>query len=88
MTRTLVEVMLETHHGLCTWHLMQNGIKHLGKLMKKGNHFLTDFKKCMYDYDKEADFELDWSKLIIDYGVHENNWIKSVYEKKKGLHVI
>ena len=39
MAKALVEVMPETHHGLCTWQLMQNGIKHLSNLMKEGSHF-------------------------------------------------
>ncbi|CAK8541015.1 unnamed protein product [Lathyrus sativus] len=83
MARGLVEVMLETHHSLCTWHLLQNVIKHLGNLMKGGSYFLRDFKKCMYDIDIEADFETTWINLINDYNVHENSWIKSVYAIKK-----
>ena len=43
MAKALHEVMPDTFHGLCTWHLMQNGIKHLGNLMKEGSCFLTDF---------------------------------------------
>lgn len=83
MARGLAEVMSETHHGLCTWHLLQNGIKHLGNLMKGGSYFLRDFKKCMYDIDIEADFETTWINLINDYNVHENNWIKPVYAIRK-----
>ncbi|XP_073224905.1 protein FAR1-RELATED SEQUENCE 5-like [Cicer arietinum] len=83
MARALAEVMPETHHGLCTWHLLQNGIKHLGNLMKGGSYLLRDFKKCMYDIDVEADFETAWTNLINQYDVHENNWIKSVYAIKK-----
>ncbi|XP_073219773.1 protein FAR1-RELATED SEQUENCE 5-like [Cicer arietinum] len=83
MARALAEVMPKTHHGLCTWHLLQNGIKHLGNLMKGGNYLLRDFKKCMYDIDVEADFETAWTNLINQYDVHENNWIKSVYAIKK-----
>ena len=82
MAKALAEVMPETHHGLCTWHLMQNGIKHLGNLMKGGSHFLRDFKKCMYEFDTEAAFQEAWTKLIIDFNVQENNWIKSIYAVK------
>lgn len=85
MARALAEVMPETHHGLCTWHLLQNGIKHLGNLMKGGSYLLRDFKKCMYDIDVEADFETAWTNLINQYDVHENNWIKSVYAIKKKM---
>ena len=52
MAKALVEAMPETRRGLCTWHLMQNGIKHLGSLMKGESHFLTNFKKCMYECDQ------------------------------------
>ncbi|XP_043699982.1 protein FAR1-RELATED SEQUENCE 5-like [Telopea speciosissima] len=37
MENAISKVFLETCHGLCTWHLMQNGIKHLGNLMKVEN---------------------------------------------------
>jgi zinc finger SWIM domain-containing protein 3 len=83
MARALAEVMPETHHGLCTWHLMQNGIKHLGNLMKGGSYFLRDFKKCMYEFDDEAIFEKAWTDLINEYKVHDRNWIKSVYAINK-----
>lgn len=39
----LQEVMLKTCHGLCTWHLMQNGVKHLENLMKNGFNFIRNF---------------------------------------------
>ena len=58
---------------------MQNGIKHLGNLMKDGSHFLTDFKRCMYEYYEETSFEIAWSELISKYKVDENAWLRSMY---------
>jgi len=83
MANALVEVMPDTYHGLCTWHLMQNGIKHLGNLMKGGSHFLTDFTKCMYGYDEEEKFEESWITLLERYGVKENTWLQRAYTLKK-----
>jgi len=83
MAKALVEVMPKTRHGLCTWHLMQNGIKHLGSLMKGGSDFLTDFKKCMYEYDQEVKFEAAWSKLVAKFDLFDNNWVKSMYGIKQ-----
>lgn len=40
MAEVLHEVLPETSHGLCTWHLMRDGVRHLGKLMKRGSRFL------------------------------------------------
>jgi len=34
MKRASKEIMLVIKHGLCTWHIMRNGVKHLGNLMK------------------------------------------------------
>jgi len=53
MAKALGEVMPGAYHGLCTWHLMQNCIKHLGNLMKDESHLLSDFTKCVYDCDDE-----------------------------------
>ncbi|KAF7824330.1 protein FAR1-RELATED SEQUENCE 5-like [Senna tora] len=83
MAKALQEVLPDTYHGLCTWHLMQNCIKHLGNLMKHGSHFLRDFKACMYEYEEEKEFEEAWSQLLSDYNVHENTWVESVYSLKE-----
>ncbi|KAF7802441.1 protein FAR1-RELATED SEQUENCE 5-like [Senna tora] len=83
MAKALQEVLPDTCHGLCTWHLMQNGIKHLGNLMKHGSHFLRDLKACMYGYEEETEFETAWSQLLLDYNIHENTWIKSTYSLKE-----
>ncbi|KAF7842263.1 protein FAR1-RELATED SEQUENCE 5-like [Senna tora] len=83
MAKALREVMPEVYHGLCTWHLMQNGIKHLGNLMKGGSHFLRDFKSCMYQYEEVTHFEEAWSKLLSHYNVQENTWLSSVYTLKE-----
>lgn len=83
MTKALKEVMPEIFHGLCTWHLMQNDIKHLGNLMKDDSHFLTDFKRCMYGIDDETQFEEAWIVLLAQYNIHENTWLKSTYNIKE-----
>jgi zinc finger SWIM domain-containing protein 3 len=83
MAKALVEVMPETYHGLCTWHLMQNGIKKLGNLMKGGSHFLSDFKKCMYDYEDEEQFEEGWRTLLEKYDAKEKPWLQRMYKIKE-----
>jgi zinc finger SWIM domain-containing protein 3 len=84
MAKALAEVMPETRHGLCTWHLMQNGLKNLGpKLLKRGTHFMSGFAKCMYEYDQEVKFEAAWSKLVAEFDVFEENWVKSMYALKE-----
>ncbi|XP_054809814.1 protein FAR1-RELATED SEQUENCE 5-like [Prosopis cineraria] len=83
MARALCEVLPNTKHCLCSWHLLKNGVKHLGNLMKDGSHFLTDFKKCMFNYVDVEKFEEAWSQLLSSYNVHENGWLKSTYDIKE-----
>ena len=83
MARALREVMPKAKHGLCTWHIMRNGIKYLGNLMKDGSHFLCDFKKCMYDCEEEIEFEASWRTLLLDYNVEANTWLNSIYQIKE-----
>ena len=55
--KALNKMMPNTWHGLYTWHIMQNGIKHLGNLMKDGSSLLEVFKTCMFEYEDENEFE-------------------------------
>lgn len=83
MARALIEIMSEGYHGLCTWHLIQNCIKHLGNLMKGESHFLSDFKKYMYEYENEDQFDEGWRNLLVTYDVKENTWLQKVYTIKE-----
>ncbi|XP_042496384.1 protein FAR-RED IMPAIRED RESPONSE 1-like [Macadamia integrifolia] len=79
MGKALTEVLPNTWHGLCIWHLMQNGIKHMGYMMKDGSKFLVDLKKCMFHYDDESQLEIAWDKLRSDHQVEENSWLDRIY---------
>ncbi|XP_055960382.1 protein FAR1-RELATED SEQUENCE 5-like [Mercurialis annua] len=60
MASALTEIMPETYHGLCTWHIMQNAVKNLGNLLKDGSNLLKDLKACIYAYDEEVTFQAAW----------------------------
>ncbi|XP_065625239.1 protein FAR1-RELATED SEQUENCE 5-like isoform X2 [Quercus suber] len=82
MAKALSEVMPNTYHGLCTWHIMQNGIKHLGNLMKDGSSFLQVFKTCMFEFNDEIEFEKTWEDMIDTYAVHDRSWLDTIYKLK------
>ncbi|XP_043701757.1 protein FAR1-RELATED SEQUENCE 5-like [Telopea speciosissima] len=83
MAKAILEVFHGTWHGLCIWHLMQNAIKHLGNLMKNRSSFLSDLKKCVYQYVEEVQFESVWEELWIKYGVENNSWLNRLYGLKE-----
>jgi zinc finger SWIM domain-containing protein 3 len=60
MGKAIGKVFTESYHGLCTFHIMQNAVKHLSPLKgeekdegededeEEESHILTDFGECMY----------------------------------------
>jgi zinc finger SWIM domain-containing protein 3 len=72
MGKAIDRVFSESKHGLCTFHIMQNAIKHLPSKRKdgetentleegdgegNGSSLLKDFSACMYEYDDPETFE-------------------------------
>ena len=85
MARALAEVMPNVKHGLCTFHINKNALKHLGNLMKEdsNNHFLGKFNWCMYGIEEEQMFEESWKALLQKYNVEDNSWLTSIYNLKE-----
>ena len=82
MANALSEIMPNTYQGLCTWHIMQNGIKHLGNLMKDGSSFLQVFKTCMFEFNDEIEFEKTLEDMIDTYVIHDRSWLDTIYKLK------
>ncbi|XP_028091132.1 protein FAR1-RELATED SEQUENCE 5-like [Camellia sinensis] len=69
MAKAISQIMPEVFHGLCTFHLMQNALKHLGYLFKSGSKFSSDLKACIYDYENEHELIEAWNSLIDKYNL-------------------
>ncbi|KAK2971627.1 hypothetical protein RJ640_003447 [Escallonia rubra] len=76
-------VMPKVRHSLCTFHIMQNAIKHLGNLMKDDSCFLSDFKALMFEFNDVTKFEKEWEALLKRYKVHGNSWLDTTYALKE-----
>ncbi|XP_038708970.1 protein FAR-RED IMPAIRED RESPONSE 1-like [Tripterygium wilfordii] len=63
---------------------MQNAIKHLGNRMKDDDSsLLKDFKKCMFEYESETEFEEAWKILRETYSVQDSSWLDGIYQLKE-----
>ncbi|KAF7824042.1 protein FAR1-RELATED SEQUENCE 5-like [Senna tora] len=72
MAKALREVMPEDYHGLCTWYLMQNDIKHLGNLMKAKVYTPPMFDKFQYKFNISLVCSLKYrheSEACFEYGI-------------------
>ena len=82
MAKALNEVMPNTYCGLYTWHIMQNGIKHLENLIEDGSSFLQVFKTCIFVFNDEIEFEKTWEDMIDTYAIHDRSWLDNIYKLK------
>ncbi|PNX56347.1 protein FAR1-related sequence 5-like, partial [Trifolium pratense] len=53
MAKAVSLVMPETFHGLCTWHIRQNAIRHVNHLYQKSSQFGKDFEACIDLHEEE-----------------------------------
>ncbi|KAK8916683.1 Protein FAR1-RELATED SEQUENCE 5 [Platanthera zijinensis] len=83
MSTAIKEVMPDTYHALCSWHMWQNALKHLGYLLKGESRFSTDFSACIYQYDDEGTFLQAWIELLDNYNLHENTWLRDLFKLKE-----
>jgi zinc finger SWIM domain-containing protein 3 len=83
MSAPIKEVMPETYHALCSWHMWQNANRHLGYLLKGGSRFNKDFLACVYEYNDENDFLSAWNIMLEKYDARENKWLLDIFKLKE-----
>ena len=86
MGKAIKHVFPEVQHGLCTFHIMQNAVKHLCSNKDDANDdeessILADFSACMYEYDDKGTFEEAFD--IMRGKVQKQTWFDSIYKVKE-----
>ncbi|XP_021763971.1 protein FAR1-RELATED SEQUENCE 5-like [Chenopodium quinoa] len=80
MANAIEQVLPNTRHRLCIWHLEQNAITRFGAL-KKDKEFKHAFNQCLKWCLIEQEFEEKWQAMMHDLIAH--SWYKRVYELKE-----
>lgn len=87
MTKAITIVMPNTNHCLCTWHLMQNALRHANYIFKdkevKDKGMESVLSKFMYDIEDEEEFTLKWEEMFDKYEVRDNHWLKLTFGVKE-----
>nr|XP_025877975.1 protein FAR1-RELATED SEQUENCE 5-like [Oryza sativa Japonica Group] len=96
MGKAIKKVFLESWHGLCTFHIMQNAVKHVAELEdeessnspkqtaednEEEQSILTDFSACMFEYEDEETFEQAFSTIRAK--ASKQSWLDSIYKVKE-----
>uniref|UniRef100_A0A8R7Q4E2 SWIM-type domain-containing protein n=1 Tax=Triticum urartu TaxID=4572 RepID=A0A8R7Q4E2_TRIUA len=83
------DVFTQAWHGLCTYHIMQNAVKHLcnSKVEDKEEdeepHILLDFSACMYNIEDKAAFEEAFDIMRNKVDKKKASWLDSIYKLKE-----
>ncbi|KAL4614081.1 hypothetical protein ACB092_07G029500 [Castanea dentata] len=83
MPAAIKVVMPKTYHAFCSWHMWQNGEKHVGHLLKNESQFNDDFLACIYEYDGEDEFLTAWNEMLDKYDVREDKWLIDLFKLKE-----
>ncbi|XP_028051469.1 protein FAR1-RELATED SEQUENCE 5-like [Camellia sinensis] len=78
MAKAIPIVMPDTSHRLCTWHLMQNALKHVNCLLQD-KVVKSVLNKFMFDIEDENEWKLEWVEKLDKYDAHDNHWLKLTF---------
>ncbi|CAL0316337.1 unnamed protein product [Lupinus luteus] len=77
MAKAIKEVMPNTSHRLCLWHIAKNAPSHLGAL-NSDHKFQCLLQKCMSGCDSEEEFESTWNEMMSKHNGHK--WLEDMYK--------
>lgn len=81
MTKAIEMVFTEAWYGLCSFHIMQNAVKHLSQLENEGPSLLSDFTSCMFKYEDNEKFEQEFNTIRSKMNNHI--WLDNIYKFKE-----
>ncbi|XP_075633778.1 protein FAR1-RELATED SEQUENCE 5-like [Castanea sativa] len=79
MAKAIADVLPNATHRLCMWHLLQKVPDQLSHVYNKYLHFQEELLHCINDTVTIEEFELEWSKIMENYGLGNNDWLGNLY---------
>jgi zinc finger SWIM domain-containing protein 3 len=83
MAKALSIVMPETFHGLCTWHIRENALRHVNHLYQQSSQFCSDFEACIDLHEEEEEFLSGWEALLVEHNVSKDSWLHNIFRFKE-----
>ncbi|XP_035545018.1 protein FAR1-RELATED SEQUENCE 5-like [Juglans regia] len=82
MAKAIVEVLPNTTHRLCLWHILQKFPEHLAHVYNKFPDFQKDFRHCIHETITTDEFEQEWALIMVKYDLGENTWLQNLYSRR------
>ncbi|XP_059455147.1 protein FAR1-RELATED SEQUENCE 5-like [Corylus avellana] len=83
MGKAIAEVLPNTTHRLCLWHILQKVPEHLAHIYNKYPSFQGDFRHFIHNTITIEEFEAEWNEIVSKYQLGENDWLKNIYRRRE-----
>ncbi|XP_040995984.1 protein FAR1-RELATED SEQUENCE 5-like [Juglans microcarpa x Juglans regia] len=82
MTKAIIEVLPNTTHRLCLWHILQKFPEHLAYVYNKFPDFQKYFGHYIHETITTDEFEQEWALIVVKYDLGENIWLQNLYSRR------
>ncbi|XP_035545925.1 protein FAR1-RELATED SEQUENCE 5-like [Juglans regia] len=82
MAKAIAEVLPNTTHRLCLWHILHKFSEHLAHVYNKFLEFGKEFHHCIHETIMTNEFEEEWSAILVKYGLIGNEWLQNLYTQR------
>lgn len=82
MGAALRQVLKNTRHRWCKWHVLKKLVEMLGHLFNKHKEFQDDFNKVVNHMLSVREFEDSWAAMVAKYGLENNPEITRAFESR------
>ncbi len=77
------DVLPETIHRLCMWHIMEKFPEKVGSPTRENEDFWARLNACVWGSETEEEFDSQWDAIISDFGLEGNEWLANRYHIRK-----
>ncbi|KAG6635776.1 hypothetical protein CIPAW_11G065400 [Carya illinoinensis] len=65
MAKAISEVLPNTTHRLCLWHILQKFLEHLAHVYSKFSDLQKEFRHCIHETITVDEFKQEWSSILV-----------------------
>ncbi|KAL6626809.1 hypothetical protein ACP70R_030535 [Stipagrostis hirtigluma subsp. patula] len=83
MTRAIKEVMPNTKHLWCKWHVLRYAPEDLGPVYRRNGSFRREFHYILNEMLTKDEFEGAWDDIVKRYKLEDHPFMKKTYDKRE-----